>query len=110
MARLGLGPVLVLNFLYPSIRVRPDRPAPPGSWLGLGPVLVHCTNCIPAVDSDPVLPYGPVPYAVTLVTVNKMMLYTCGHWSVQVNMQNNGTKTGFTALQCPFKRQYPSYE
>jgi len=33
--------------------------------LGLGPVLVYCTDRTPAVDSVPVTLFGPVPYVVT---------------------------------------------
>jgi len=36
-----------------------------GSGLGLGPVLVYCTDCTPAVDSGPVTLCISVPYAVT---------------------------------------------
>jgi len=59
-ARLGLGPVLVLNFLYPSIRSGQRPLYRLGSGLELGPVLVYCTDYTPAVDSGSVTLCGPV--------------------------------------------------
>jgi len=52
--------VLVLNFLYPSIRIIRVRTAPPVSVrvrVRAGPVLVYCTDCMLAVNSGPMALY-----------------------------------------------------